>query len=97
MKSMSATVFKAKCLAILDEVQRTGEVVVILKRGKRVAELGPVRSGKARYPQDELRGTAWAADDLIEPPLPEEAWDALNPKAPLVWERKRTRRKKKKR
>jgi prevent-host-death family protein len=34
MRVMKASEFKARCLAILDEVERTGEVVVISKRGR---------------------------------------------------------------
>lgn len=37
MRSIRASEFKAKCLAILDEVERTGETVTILKRGRAVA------------------------------------------------------------
>jgi antitoxin (DNA-binding transcriptional repressor) of toxin-antitoxin stability system len=36
---ISATEFKAKCLEILDQVNRTGNPVRITKRGKVVAEL----------------------------------------------------------
>jgi prevent-host-death family protein len=41
MRSIRASEFKAKCLAILDEVERTGEPVTILKRGRPVARLLP--------------------------------------------------------
>jgi prevent-host-death family protein len=36
---MGAGEFKAKCLAVLDEVKQTGDSVVITKRGKPVARL----------------------------------------------------------
>jgi prevent-host-death family protein len=38
-KTIPAGEFKAKCLKLLDEVQRTGEVIVVTKRGKPVARL----------------------------------------------------------
>lgn len=41
-KTMTATQFKAQCLAILEEVREGGEVV-ITKRGKPVAKLVPVQ------------------------------------------------------
>ena len=41
METINASDFKARCLAILDRVQETGEPVVILKRGRPVAELCP--------------------------------------------------------
>ena len=39
MKTINASEFKAKCLAILDEVSDTGEVLTILKHGRPVARL----------------------------------------------------------
>jgi prevent-host-death family protein len=41
-RTISAAQFKAKCLAIMDEVAETREPVVITKRGKPVAELRPL-------------------------------------------------------
>jgi prevent-host-death family protein len=40
-RMIKASEFKAKCLAVLDEVERTRQPVVITKRGKPVAELVP--------------------------------------------------------
>ena len=76
MHTYSASVFKAKCLAILDEVARTGEPVTITKRGKPVAQVIRTVKGKARYPQDDLVGTVEILGDIIEPPLPPDAWEA---------------------
>lgn len=78
MKAMNASRFKARCLAILDEVARTGERVVISKRGKVVAELVPPRSVKGRrFPQDSLRGKGKTLGDIVGPTVPSEAWDAM--------------------
>lgn len=50
-KTMPASEFKAKCLALMDEVARTGEPVVITKNGKPVAQLAPASGEpKARRP-----------------------------------------------
>ena len=75
MKTINASEFKAKCLAILDEVKQTGETVTILKRGEPVAQLVP-SVPRETYPQDTLKGTVKILGDIIEPPLPSEAWDA---------------------
>jgi len=45
--------FKARCLRLLDEVSRTGEELLILKRGRPVARLVPARDDK---PWLALRG-----------------------------------------
>lgn len=73
---IGASEFKAKCLAILDEVQRTGEPVTILKRGKPVARLVPAVEGEEPFPQDTLEGTVRIRGDIVGPVLPPEAWDA---------------------
>ena len=38
MKKMAAGVFKANCLAVMDDVQAKRETVVITKHGKPVAD-----------------------------------------------------------
>lgn len=78
MNQMAASEFKAKCLRVLDEVERTGESVIILKRGKPVAELVPfVKIHGERFPQDALDGSAESIGDIVGPPLPEDAWEAF--------------------
>jgi prevent-host-death family protein len=76
MSTISASKFKAQCLAILDEVATTGETVTILKHGKPVAQLVPPTPSTSRYPQQELFGTVVILGDVIEPVLPPDAWDA---------------------
>lgn len=77
MRTIKASEFKARCLAILDEVERTGEPVVISKRGRPVAELiRPRRSRRDRFPQDALRGTGRTLGDIVGPAVPTEEWEA---------------------
>ena len=78
METINASDFKARCLAILDRVQMTGERVLILKRGRPVAELLPASRSEAEYPQMELEGTVTVLGDVIEPVIPEEHWDSLH-------------------
>ena len=79
METINASDFKARCLAILDRVQATGERVIILKRGQPVAELLPASQTHAEYPQLELKGTVIEAGDIVEPAVPEEHWESLGP------------------
>lgn len=72
MESINASDFKARCLAILNRVQATGERVVILKCGRPVAELRPAGRTPAQYPQSELKGTVIVAGDIVGPAVPEE-------------------------
>lgn len=74
MMTISATEFKAKCLHLLDEVQRTGEDLVISKRGKPVAR---VVAEQAAQPWLVLRGSGSFSGDPFEPVLKESEIDAL--------------------
>ena len=76
MKTITASEFKAKCLALLDEVGRTGEVLTILKHGRPVAQLVPPSPRTAGYPQHALRGTVEVLGDIVEPAIEPEAWEA---------------------
>ena len=42
-RTVTATEFKAKCLALLDEVNESGETLTITKRGKAVATVNGFR------------------------------------------------------
>jgi prevent-host-death family protein len=71
---IKASEFKAKCLAILDEVERTRQTVVITKRGKPVAELAPHTAPK-RNARGILKDELFIVGDIISPIDVE--WDAL--------------------
>jgi prevent-host-death family protein len=67
---ISASQFKARCLALLDDVALTGEEVVVTKRGRPVARLVAI---------EEPRGldgsvTFHVPDDELIAPL-DVAWD----------------------
>ena len=72
METINASHFKTQCLSILDRVQMTGERVLILKRGRPVAELLPASRTHAEYPQLELKGTVTELGDIVKPAIPEE-------------------------
>ncbi len=78
MKTVNATEFKAKCLAILDEVAATGEHFVILKHGEPVARLLPSVPTVGRYPQRELAGTVEFHGDVMAPAVEADEWDAVS-------------------
>jgi prevent-host-death family protein len=44
LKQMRASVFKARCLTVMNDVQATGEPVIVTKRGKPVVKVVPVES-----------------------------------------------------
>lgn len=70
-KTIPAAKFKAECLALLDRVARTGEPVVVTKRGKPVAKVVPIIDEDAVA---SLRGSVTIHGDIVEPVL--DAWNA---------------------
>jgi prevent-host-death family protein len=73
MESISASELKAKCLAVLDDVNRTGEPVVVTKRGRPVARIVPATSDDGTA---SLAGTVEIVGDIVSPVLPSDAWEA---------------------
>jgi prevent-host-death family protein len=74
MKQMAAGEFKAKCLMVMDEVQKTGEPVMITKRGKPVAQLVPAPN-EADDIFGYMRGKVKILGDIVGPIIPEEDWE----------------------
>ena len=76
MTEISASQFKARCLALLDEVAESGAELVVTKRGRPVARVSPVDEDAS------LRGSVeqLVDDDELIAPL-ELVWDAGDPPA----------------
>jgi prevent-host-death family protein len=55
--------FKAKCLALLDEVANTGETLVVTKFGKPVAKVVPFHDDDL----PDLRGSVVREGDIVSP------------------------------
>lgn len=71
---INATHFKARCLRLLDEVDRTGEEIVVLKRGRPVARIVPVHED---HPWLALRGSGQFLGNPFEPVVAPADIDAL--------------------
>ena len=75
-RTMPAGKFKAQCLAVMDEVQKNRQAVVITKRGKPVAKLVPVESTG-----DEIfgffQGKGKITGDVVSPALSLREWGEL--------------------
>jgi prevent-host-death family protein len=76
MKKMATGVFKANCLAVMNEVQDERETVVITKHGKPVAKLVPVGPQCADifgFLLDKVTITG----DVVSPALSPREWGHL--------------------
>jgi prevent-host-death family protein len=62
-KAVPAAEFKAKCLALLDEVASTGQGIVVTKRGKAMVRVVPIE--EERVPS--LRGSILYQGDVVSP------------------------------
>jgi prevent-host-death family protein len=66
--------FKARCLALMDEVRDRGVEYVITKRGAAVAKLVPVRQKRLKL-LGSMKGTVTVLGDIVSPL--DEPWEAL--------------------
>jgi len=80
MREISASKFKATCLKLLDEVQATGEPLVVTKYGKPVAQLAPLPETKKKGGWlGCMAGEMRIIGDIMAPACDLEDWDALKP------------------
>jgi len=81
MRTMAAGEFKAKCLAVMDEVNATGETVVITKRGKPLARVVPLEEGMAQQKPESIfgfmRGMGTITGDIVSSEFTDEEWERM--------------------
>ncbi|MGD0567825.1 MAG: type II toxin-antitoxin system Phd/YefM family antitoxin [Candidatus Sulfotelmatobacter sp.] len=74
MKQIAAGEFKARCLAIMDQVSRSGEPVVVTKHGKPVVRLVPAeKQGDDIF--GYMAGKVKIVGDIVGPVTPAEDWE----------------------
>jgi antitoxin (DNA-binding transcriptional repressor) of toxin-antitoxin stability system len=80
-RHMAISEFKARCLEVLKQVKRTGQPVLITRRGEPIAEITRPRpkptseSWLGRY-----ANTGELLSDVVEPAMDASAWGALSAK-----------------
>lgn len=65
--------FKAKCLKLMDKVQKTKKRIVITKRNKPIAQLVPMEEDTGSL-FGRMKGTIHVVGDIMAPI--DEVWDA---------------------
>ena len=73
MRKMQASQFKARCLDVMDDIQATGEPVVVTKRGKPVVKVIPILPEKDSilgFMADEFE----IVGDIESPVVPLSHW-----------------------
>ena len=76
MRHMRASAFKARCLKVMNEVQATGEPVIVTKRGKPVAKVVPVESEKNDL-FGFMAGKFKIVGDIEAPVVPLKDWKIM--------------------
>jgi prevent-host-death family protein len=82
MRSIPAGEFKARCLAIMDEVLSSGESIVITKRGRPVVRIGPAGTADSHPALKNdifgfMRNPGSSIGDIVGPILPADSWSHL--------------------
>ena len=72
---MSVTQFKAKCLGVIDQVQKEKSRVTITRHGKPAAELIPISASSPGKLFGRSKDSTLILGDLLST---EERWDAEN-------------------
>ncbi len=69
---LSASEFKAKCLACLDEIEQSGETIIVTRRGRPVAVLGPIKHKPLKSTRDILAKKGRIVGEIVKTPI---LWD----------------------
>ena len=77
MKEIAISEFKAKCLALLDQVQKTKKPIRITRFGKPVAEVVPSSPASPAEWIGSLRDSIEILGDIVAPANEEGDWEAL--------------------
>ena len=77
MRTITASELKAKLLAILDQIEESGEGLTVLKRGRPIAQILPALPRENGFPQETLRGTCHIVGDVMAPVLSEREISVL--------------------
>ena len=73
---IGATEFKAKCLALLDEVEDQGATITVTKRGRPVATIAPAKKKTWKSPKGILAGKVKIVGDIVNFDT-SNLWDAV--------------------
>jgi prevent-host-death family protein len=76
---VSATDFKARCLALLDEVAEEGGSITVTKRGRPVATVGPVKKQPWKSPKGVLASKVKIVGDIVNTDMA-DLWDVVSRK-----------------
>jgi len=74
---VNVTEFKAKCLALLDDIGTRGSRITITKRGRPIATVAPAQGPAWKSPEGSWIGKLTVAPGLLERDR-SDLWDVLD-------------------
>jgi prevent-host-death family protein len=77
MKEFSISEFKAKCLALLKQVQKTKQPILITRFGRPVAEVVPPSPAARKDWMGSMKDIVEITGDFVSPATEERDWEAL--------------------
>jgi len=77
VKEVAISEFKAKCLSLIDEIQKTKQPLRITRRGKPVAELVPPTAKGERNLLGFMKGRMEILGDIVSPAANPDEWEVL--------------------
>jgi prevent-host-death family protein len=78
MEEIAISKFKATCLAVLENVRKTGKTVLVTRFGEPVAQVvPPLASRKPKRWVGSLAGTGQINGNIVCPAGDEDDWEAL--------------------
>jgi prevent-host-death family protein len=80
MEAVPIAKFKATCLALLEKVRRTGQPILVTRRGEPIAEVVPCSARSAgRAWLGSFAATGRIVGDIVSPASDVHDWEALGP------------------
>jgi prevent-host-death family protein len=78
MKQVAISEFKAKCLALIDQVEKTKKPICITRFGRPVAEVSPIaNTSKEQDWFGSMKGKIQILGDIVSPANDESEWEVL--------------------
>jgi prevent-host-death family protein len=77
VKEVAISEFKAKCLALLEQVQKTKKPLRVTRFGKPIADIVPANEAAGSDWIGSMRGTVEILGDIVSPASDEDEWEVL--------------------
>ena len=78
MKEVAASEFKAKCLALLSQVQKTKQPILVTRHGKPLAQVGPAPTDvSSKSWIGSMKDSMKITGDIMSPATDEDEWEVL--------------------